>query len=200
MPRPWLSAIETGFLMAAPICNADDQQNMAILEILHFPDPRLRENTRPVTVFDDALSTFIDDMFETMYDAPGVGLAATQVGDTRRIAIMDCSDDRNERIVMCNPEILWQEDLETVDEGCLSVPEHTDRVKRYARLRFAAQDRNGERYEMDAEDLLAQCVQHELAHLDGGLYIDQLSRLKRERIRRKLVKAARQTASADRDE
>ncbi|GAB3680569.1 peptide deformylase [Salinisphaera aquimarina] len=168
---------------------------MAILEILHFPDPRLREITRPVTTFDDTLSAFIDDMFETMYDAPGVGLAATQVGDMRRLAVMDCSDDKSERVVMCNPEILWQEDPETVDEGCLSVPEHYDRVTRYTRLRFAAQDRNGERYEMDAHGLMAQCVQHELAHLDGGLYIDQLSRLKRARIRRKLAKAARQSAS-----
>ncbi|MES1941181.1 peptide deformylase [Salinisphaera sp. T5B8] len=173
---------------------------MAILEILHFPDPRLRERTEPITVFDDALSRFIDDMFDTMYDAPGVGLASTQVGDTRRVAVMDCSEDRNERIVMCNPEILWAEDLETVDEGCLSVPDHYDKVKRHARIRFAAQDRHGERYEMDAEGLLAQCVQHELAHLDGGLYIDQLSRLKRERIRRKLAKAARQQAATESDE
>lgn len=169
---------------------------MAILEILHFPDPRLREVTRPVTCFDAGLSAFIDDMFATMYDAPGVGLAATQVGDTRRIAVMDCSEDKTDPIVMANPEILWQEDPETVDEGCLSVPEHYDKVQRYTRLRFAARDRNGERYEMDAEGLLAQCVQHELAHLDGGLYIDQLSRLKRQRIRRKLAKAARQGASA----
>ncbi|MBS62349.1 peptide deformylase [Salinisphaera sp.] len=173
---------------------------MAILEILHFPDPRLRERTEPVTEFDETLSQFIDDMFETMYDAPGVGLAATQVGDTRRVAVMDCSEDRNEQIVMCNPEILSAEDLETVDEGCLSVPDHYDKVKRYARVRFAAQDRHGERYEMDAEGLLAQCVQHELAHLDGGLYIDQLSRLKRERIRRKLAKAARQQPATESDE
>lgn len=173
---------------------------MAILDILHFPDPRLRETTQAVDVFDAALSAFIDDMFDTMYDAPGVGLAATQVGDARRVAVMDCSDERNERIVMCNPEILWQDELETVDEGCLSVPEHTDRVNRYARLRFAARDRHGERYEMDAEGLLAQCVQHELAHLDGGLYIDQLSRLKRGRIRRKLAKAARQDTTVAGDE
>ena len=172
---------------------------MAILEILHFPDPRPRERTEPVTVFDETLSQFIDDMFETMYDAPGVGLAATQVGDTRRVAVMDCSEERNEQIVMCNPEILSAEDLETVDEGCLSVPDHYDKVKRYARVRFAAQDRHGERYEMEAEGLLAQCVQHELAHLDGGLYIDQLSRLKRERIRRKLAKAARQQPATESD-
>ncbi|MGB7756165.1 MAG: peptide deformylase [Salinisphaera sp.] len=171
---------------------------MAILEILHFPDPRLREVTDPITVFDDELSRFIDDMFETMYDAPGVGLAATQVGDTRRVAVMDCSEDKSQRLVMCNPRILWSEDEEVVDEGCLSVPEHYDRVTRATRLRFAAQDRDGSEYEMDAEGLLAQCVQHELAHLDGGLYIDKLSRLKRERIRRKLTKAAkRESAKAD---
>ncbi|MDA3921796.1 MAG: peptide deformylase [Salinisphaera sp.] len=164
---------------------------MAILEILHFPDPRLREITTPVTQFDAALSSFIDDMFETMYDAPGVGLASTQVGDTRRLAVMDCSDDKSQPIVMCNPRILWTEEAETVDEGCLSVPDHYDRVTRYRRLRFAAEDRDGTPYEMGAEDLLAQCVQHELAHLDGGLYIDKLSRLKRQRIRRKLAKAAR---------
>lgn len=164
---------------------------MAILEILHFPDPRLRKVTEPITEFNDALSQFIDDMFETMYDAPGVGLAATQVGDTRRVAVMDCSEDKNERIVMCNPRILWMDGEETMDEGCLSVPDHTDTVTRATRLRFAAVDRDGSEYEMDAEGLLAQCVQHELAHLDGGLYIDQLSRLKRQRIRRKLVKARR---------
>ena len=164
---------------------------MAILEILHFPDPRLRETTEEITVFDDALRAFIDDMFETMYDAPGVGLAATQVGDTRRVAVMDCSDDKNERIVMCNPRILWAEDEQVVDEGCLSVPDHYDRVTRATRLSFAAQDRDGQAYEMEAEGLLAQCVQHELAHLDGGLYIDKLSRLKRERIRRKMAKTAK---------
>jgi peptide deformylase len=164
---------------------------MAILEILHFPDPRLRKTAAPVTVFDAALARFIDDLFETMYAAPGVGLAAIQVGDTRRVAVMDCSEEKNERIVMCNPRILWSEDEEEVDEGCLSVPDHTDRVRRAMRLRVAAADRDGSAYEMEAEGLWAQCVQHELAHLDGGLYIDQLSRLKRERIRRKLTKAAR---------
>ncbi|RJS91256.1 peptide deformylase [Salinisphaera sp. Q1T1-3] len=169
---------------------------MAILEILHFPDPRLREVTEPITVFDEALSRFIDDMFETMYDAPGVGLAATQVGDIRRVAVMDCSEDKNERIVMCNPRILWSEDEEVVDEGCLSVPEHYDRVTRATRLAFAAQDRDGSEYEMEVEGLLAQCVQHELAHLDGGLYIDKLSRLKRERIRRKMAKNAKRQDEA----
>lgn len=169
---------------------------MAILEILHFPDPRLREQAQPIEKFDAKLSEFIDDMFETMYDAPGVGLAATQVGVAKRVAVMDCSEDKNERIVMCNPEILDWRDLDTTDEGCLSVPEHYDKVKRYKWVRFRAQDRDGTPYEMEAEDLLAQCVQHETSHLDGGLYIDKLSRLKRERIRRKLVKAQRQAAKA----
>src|SRR5699024_6247120 len=105
-------------------------------------------------------------MFDTMYDAPGVGLAANQVGDPRRVAVMDCSEDKNERIVMCNPRILWAEDEEKVEEGCLSVPDHSDYVMRATRLRFAATDRDGTAYEMEAEGLLAQCVQHELAHLD----------------------------------
>lgn len=169
---------------------------MAILEILHFPDPRLREVGQSIEVFDAALSEFIDDMFETMYDAPGVGLAATQVGVAQRVAVMDCAEDKNEPIVMCNPEILDARDLETVDEGCLSVPEHYDKVKRYDWVAFKAQDRDGTPYEMEVEGLLAQCVQHETSHLDGGLYIDKLSRLKRDRIRRKLVKAQRQAAQA----
>ncbi|NNC22935.1 peptide deformylase [Salinisphaera sp. USBA-960] len=164
---------------------------MAVLEILAFPDPRLRKTTTAVTDFDADLSAFIDDMFETMYDAPGVGLAATQVGDTRRVAVMDCGGDVPDPIVMCNPEIIWQQTLTDVDEGCLSVPGHTDRVQRYQHLRFRAQDRDGNWYEQEASDLLAQCVQHELAHLDGGLYIDQISRLKRARIRRRLQKTGR---------
>lgn len=169
---------------------------MAILEILHFPDPRLRELAQPVTAIDQALQTFIDDMFETMYDAPGVGLAATQVGVAKRVAVMDCSDTKNEPVVMINPEIIHSEEPIQTDEGCLSVPDHYDSVTRYKRVTWRAQDRHGKAYEANAEGLLAQCVQHEIGHLDGGLYIDLLSRLKRERIRRKLEKRARQDASA----
>jgi len=168
---------------------------MAILEILHYPDPRLRQTAAAIDEFDAALSSFIDDMFETMYDAPGVGLAATQVGVARRVAVMDCGAEENEPIVMCNPEIIELHEPEPVDEGCLSVPDHHDEVERYRRVRFRAQDRDGTPYEMEAEDLLAQCVQHEIGHLDGGLYIDKLSRLKRERIRRKLVKTKRREAA-----
>lgn len=165
---------------------------MAILDILHFPDTRLREIAAPVEQFDQSLQTLVDDMFETMYDAPGVGLAATQVGIAKRVAVMDCSEAKDMPIVMVNPEILTGEQPLEIEEGCLSVPEHYDTVTRYDKVRFAALDRHGEAYEMDAEDLLAQCVQHEIGHLDGGLYIDQLSKLKRQRVRRKLEKAKRQ--------
>lgn len=167
---------------------------MAVLEILHFPDPRLREVARPVNSIDRNLQGFIDDMFETMYDASGVGLAATQVGVARRVAVMDCSGDKNEPIVMINPEIVAREEPVTMEEGCLSVPEHYDSVTRHKRVTLRAQDRHGEPYELEAEGLLAQCIQHEIDHLDGGLYIDQLSRLKRERIRRRLEKANKREA------
>lgn len=164
---------------------------MAVLDILAYPDSRLRRTTTPIMEFDETLESFIKDMFETMYDAPGVGLAATQVGDTRRVAVMDCGGEESEPIVMCNPEILTQDTLIETEEGCLSIPGHSDRVNRYQTLRFRAQDQDGAWYERDASDLLAQCVQHEIAHLDGGLYIDQLSRLKRARIRRRIEKTGR---------
>ena len=164
---------------------------MAILEILHHPDPRLREKALPISDFGDELQQFIDDLFETMYDAPGVGLASTQVGVRKRVAVMDCSEDKSERLVMVNPEILEQSDPVKMEEGCLSVPGFLDNVTRFEKLRFKALDRHGEPYEMEAEGLFAQCVQHEIGHLDGELYIDMLSALKRDRIRRKLEKEAR---------
>lgn len=167
---------------------------MAILEILHHPDPRLRETAQPVGAIDDALQTFIDDMFETMYAAPGVGLAATQVGVAKRVAVMDCSEEKDEPIVMINPEIIHSEEAVTLEEGCLSVPDHYDSVTRYKRVVWRATGRDGAQYEAEAEGLLAQCVQHEISHLDGGLYIDQLSRLKQARIRRKLEKAQKREA------
>lgn len=166
---------------------------MAILEILHHPDPRLRQQAQPVDDFGAELQQFIDDLFETMYDAPGVGLAATQVGDNRRVAVMDCSEDKQQPLVMINPEILESTEPEKVQEGCLSVPGHFDDVTRYQKLRFRALDRNGKPYEMEAEGLLAQCVQHEIGHLDGQLYIDLLSPLKRDRIRKKIEKEQRLT-------
>ncbi|MDN5937347.1 MAG: peptide deformylase [Salinisphaera sp.] len=169
---------------------------MAILQILHYPDPRLRDKAAHIENIDRALRRFIDDMLETMYDAPGVGLAATQVGVARRIAVMDCSEKKNEPMVMINPQILWSEQPAVVDEGCLSVPEHYDQVTRYKKVGMRAMDVHGERYELHAEGLQAQCIQHEIGHLDGGLYIDLLSRLKQHRIRRKLEKTMKEKRKA----
>jgi peptide deformylase len=162
-----------------------------LLTILHHPDPRLRQTGKPVARFDAALQQLIDDLFETMYAAPGVGLAATQVGIAQRLAVMDCSREENKRepIVMVNPEILEQSEPEDVDEGCLSVPGVGESLKRYRRLRLRAQDRDGKPYELQAEGLMAQCIQHECDHLDGKLYIDRLSSLKRERLLKKMKEA-----------
>lgn len=156
---------------------------MALLTILHHPDPRLREKAKPVSRFDAALQKLIDDMFETMYAAPGVGLAATQVGIAQRIAVMDCArEDKSEPMVFINPEILEQAEVAEVEEGCLSVPGVADKLKRFHRVKARALDRHGKPFEIEAEGLLAQCIQHEIDHLDGKLYIDRLSSLKRERL------------------
>ncbi|MGH8541943.1 MAG: peptide deformylase [Stenotrophobium sp.] len=167
---------------------------MAVLEILHHPDPRLRRKAVPVTRFDAALQRLIDDMFETMYAAPGVGLAANQVGHPQRLAVMDCAEDKAqpEPVVLINPEIVQTEDRQEVEEGCLSVPGHFDKIQRYGKLRMKALDRNGQPFELEAEGLKAQAIQHEIDHLDGKLYIDYLSSLKRERLRKKLEKKARE--------
>lgn len=163
---------------------------MALLTILHHPDPRLREVAREVERFDAELQTLIDDMFETMYAAPGVGLAATQVGVPLRLAVMDCSGDPEhpERIVIINPQIHEPDAPELMDEGCLSVPGASEKVQRYRRLRMTALDREGKAFELHAEGLLAQAIQHEIDHLNGKLYIDKLSPLKRERLLKKLRK------------
>ncbi|HEY0973276.1 MAG TPA: peptide deformylase [Solimonas sp.] len=163
---------------------------MALLQILHHPDPRLRQKAQPVTAFGADLQQLIDDMFETMYDAPGVGLAATQVGIAQRLAVMDCSEDKAkpQPMVIINPEILEPADLQDMEEGCLSVPGVADKVARYNRLRLRALDRHGQPFELEAEGLMAQAVQHEIDHLDGKLYLDRLSSLKRERLLKKLRK------------
>lgn len=163
---------------------------MSLLSILHHPDPRLRQKASPVSVFDDALQRLIDDMFETMYDAPGVGLAATQVGVPLRLAVMDCSDDkaRPEPMVIINPELSEPAERVEMEEGCLSVPGVGDKVQRFNRLKLRALDRQGQPFELLAEGLLAQAIQHEIDHLDGKLYIDYLSPMKRERIIKKLAK------------
>jgi peptide deformylase len=163
---------------------------MALLPILHHPDPRLRKKTPPVREFDPALQKLIDDMFETMYAAPGVGLAANQVGVQLRLAVMDCSEEHDQPMVMVNPELIGTDDRQEMEEGCLSVPDIRDKIQRYNKVRLRALDRHGKPYELEAEGLMAQCIQHEVDHLDGKLYIDYLSSLKRERIKKKLLKAA----------
>jgi peptide deformylase len=164
---------------------------MALLPILQHPDPRLRLKARPVEAFGADLQKLIDDMFETMYAAPGVGLAATQVGVTLRLAVMDTSEDKSEQIVIINPQVLTAEDRQTMEEGCLSVADYRDNVERYNRLRLRALDRRGQPFEIEAEGLKAQAIQHEIDHLDGKLYIDYLSALKRERLKKKFAKEAR---------
>jgi peptide deformylase len=168
---------------------------MALRTILEFPDPRLRTRAEPVTRFDAALGALIDDMLETMYAAPGIGLAATQVDVHKRLIVIDISEEHNEPLVLINPEILAREGEAQTEEGCLSVPGIFDEVKRAARVRVRAQDRNGETFERDYEDVLAVCIQHEMDHLEGRLFVDYLSDLKRERIRKKLDKDRKERAS-----
>jgi peptide deformylase len=170
---------------------------MALRTILEFPDPRLRTKAQPVTRFDAALGALIDDMFETMYAAPGIGLAATQLDVHLRLIVIDLSKEHNEPLVLVNPEILAREGEASTEEGCLSVPGIFDEVKRAAKVRVRAQERNGELFERDFEDILAVCIQHEMDHLEGKLFVDYLSDLKRERIRKKLAKERRERASHD---
>ena len=165
---------------------------MAILDILHFPDARLRNKAKPVSQVDDSVRRLIDDMFETMYEAPGIGLAAVQVNDARRVIVVDTSEDRSAPLALVNPEIIEKHGEEEMDEGCLSVPGVYETVQRADRIRVRAINRDGERIEMDVDGLLAVCIQHEIDHLDGKLFVDYLSNLKRQRIRKKLEKEARQ--------
>lgn len=168
---------------------------MAKLTILEYPDARLRTRAEPVARFDAALAALIDAMFETMYAAPGIGLAATQVDVHQRLLVIDLSAERNEPLVFVNPEILAREGAGTMEEGCLSVPGVFDEIERAAKVRVRFQDRTGEWHEQEIEGLLAVCLQHEMDHLDGRLFVDYLSDLKRERIRRKLDKDRRERAS-----
>jgi peptide deformylase len=168
---------------------------MAIRTILEFPDPRLRTRAQPVTGFTAELGQLIDDMFETMYAAPGIGLAATQVDAHKRLIVIDVSEAHNEPVVLINPEILSREGVAETEEGCLSVPGIFDEVKRAAKIRVRAQDRTGAVFERDCEGVLAVCVQHEMDHLEGKLFVDYLSDLKRQRIRKKLEKERKQRAT-----
>lgn len=170
---------------------------MAILDILHFPDPRLRNIAQPVTEVDDAVRQLIDNMFETMYTAPGIGLAATQVNVSQRIVVIDISEDKKQPLCLINPELLERQGVEEMDEGCLSVPGVYETVQRAEKVRVRALDRDGHTFELETDGLLAVCLQHEIDHLDGKLFVDYLSQLKRTRIRKKLEKNQRTPDAAD---
>ncbi len=168
---------------------------MAKLEILEFPDPRLRKIAAPIATVDDAIRNIIDDMFETMYDAPGIGLAATQVNIHQRIVVIDVSEEKDEPLVFINPEVTVLEgEPHAMQEGCLSVPGFYEDVTRIDHVLVKALDRDGNAFELESNDLLAVCIQHELDHLDGKLFVDYISPLKRTRIRKKLEKIHRNSA------
>ena len=168
---------------------------MALLNILCYPDPRLHKVAKPVTEFDDKLRTLVADMLETMYESQGVGLAATQVDVHLRLVVMDTSDDHNQPVVLINPEITWfSEERVKGEEGCLSVPGIYDGVERAVAVKVKAADEQGQVRELAAEGLMAVCVQHELDHLMGKVFVEYLSPLKRNRIKTKMLKAQREDA------
>lgn len=164
---------------------------MALRPILHHPDPRLRTKAQDVSVFDDELRTLVDDMFETMYDAPGIGLAATQINVHRRVVVIDVSRDGSDPHHFINPQIVTTDGTEEMEEGCLSVPGIFETVERAERVTIKALDSDGRAFELEADGLLAVCIQHEIDHLDGKLFVDYLSQLKQSRIRKKLEKEQR---------
>lgn len=165
---------------------------MALLKILHFPDPRLRKKATPIAKVTDAIRQLADDMLETMYDAPGVGLAANQINVQKRIVVIDTSEDKSSPLVFINPEIISKEGEREHEEGCLSVPEAYEMVTRADTVRVKALDRDGKAFEMNADELLATCIQHEIDHLDGKLFVDYISNLKRQRIKKRLEKQFKQ--------
>jgi peptide deformylase len=168
---------------------------MAKLKILEYPDPRLRKKASPVEVVDDQLRQLIDDMFETMYEAPGIGLAATQVDVHKRLLVADVTAENNDPRVLINPQILEKDGLSVTEEGCLSVPGYYEEVERAEHIRVRYLDRNGSAVEEEMDGLLAVCVQHEMDHLLGKLFVDYLSEIKRQRIRKRLEKERRNQAS-----
>jgi peptide deformylase len=165
---------------------------MTRLTILEYPDPRLRTRAVPVARVDDSVRQLVEDMLETMYAAKGVGLAATQVNVHQRILVADVSEEKNAPLIFINPEILARDDVGTMQEGCLSVPGFFEDVDRAHRVQVRALGRDGQAFELDADGLLAVCIQHEIDHLEGKLFVDYLSELKRTRIRKKLEKDQRQ--------
>jgi peptide deformylase len=169
---------------------------MANLTILEFPDERLRTVAKPVTLVDDSLRALIDQMFEMMYAAPGIGLAATQVDVHQRLLVLDVSEGHDEPLVFINPEIVASEGVQDCEEGCLSIPGIYAQVERAELIKVRALDRQGEPFELEADGLLAVCIQHEMDHLEGKLFVDYLSPMKRQRVRKKLEKQRRQAEVA----
>ena len=164
---------------------------MTILRILEFPDPRLRKKATPVEVVDDTLRGLIDDMFETMYAAPGIGLAATQVDVHKRLLVADISQEKTDPYILINPQLLEKDGVIVSEEGCLSVPGYYEEVERAEHIRVSFLNRDGAEVEMEANGMLAVCFQHEIDHLDGKLFVDYLSEAKRQRIRNRLVRDRR---------
>jgi peptide deformylase len=167
---------------------------MALLSILRYPDARLHKTAAPVTVFDDALRKLVADMTETMYAAPGIGLAATQVDVHKQVLVVDVSERRDSLIVLVNPEILDATGLSDIEEGCLSVPGIYEMVERAERVKVRAYDQNGVPFTLEAQGLLSVCIQHEMDHLKGKVFVDYLSQLKQQRIRARLAKQLRKSA------
>jgi len=171
---------------------------MAVLNILEYPDPRLRTRAEPVAAVDDEIRALVDDLFDTMYAAPGIGLAATQVDVHKRVLVADVSEDRDAPLCLINPEIVEADGVCPGEEGCLSVPGFTETVERAERIRVRALGRDGAPFEIEVDGLLAVCIQHEMDHLEGKLFVDYLSELKRQRLRKKLSKSRRRDLPAGR--
>ena len=167
---------------------------MALLDILHYPDKRLRTVAKPVEKVDASIKKLVDDMFETMYAAPGIGLAATQVNFHQQVIVIDVSEDKSQSLCLINPEIIAEEGTESCDEGCLSVPDIYETVERAEKVTVKALDQNGDEYTLQADEMLAVCIQHEMDHLQGKLFVDYLSPLKFQRIKKRLLKSQREAS------
>lgn len=162
-----------------------------LLPILCYPDKKLRTVAKPVEMVDDAIKTLVKNMFETMYDAPGIGLAATQVDFHQRLIVIDVSDEQNQPLCLINPEIIEKSGEIELEEGCLSVPNYYENVKRANDIKVRALNQNGEKFEMEASEILAVCIQHEIDHLNGILFVDYISKLKQKRLKEKTNKKAK---------
>ncbi len=167
---------------------------MAILDILYYPDKRLRTVAKPVEKVDDSIKKLVEDMFETMYLAPGIGLAATQVNVHRQVIVIDISEDKSQPLCLINPEIITEEGTESCDEGCLSVPDIYETVERSENVTIKALNEDGFEYTLEAGELLAVCIQHEMDHLKGKLFVDYLSPLKQQRVKKRLLKTQRENS------